>query len=537
MRAFRHGWSWVRVDPRGQIVRAELDDAAGWRERPPTPAHDGKGIVLLDAGHRWQAPLHASVAASGALAGFVPAFALIAKAKRFDDRFIAAMDRLAHRGLGPHIGWTALLATLRPRLAGNARALVDAARSFVGDEVAADGAERLAMRKWVRDFERDPMRSRPIGFYAESDDLARLFKHDRLLQTELAPHDADAIAGALGAERDSYGALLALAETVTGPRAIGSVEDRTADKRALLPASDSIEGRMIKELFSSRPVPDGFRVVEELVARIRDGRIDTTPRPGDGWYAYKQHAIAALLRPETPGLEIGPKYRRELEETFAALFALNRESHAKQLEIPAAAGKPPLTIAPEFSVEPLPELYARIAAAYRFVREALSALVGEDGLRSVELDGLDAFDALVDIEALFLGAEATARAELGQPTIDVTSRARFATFARDAIGDPDLAYDLRVAVPLYKDLGRERVRIVATVGLETRTLLFDWVIRPDVQVLGAHDEPRFTDSKVSILSPITIECDVRVPPTRDELREICEREGQPEAIREALIAR
>lgn len=511
VRAFRHHSSWVRVDPRGQKVRAELDEAASGAE----------------GSH-----LRACVAQAN-VRGFVPALALAAKAKRFDDRFVAAMDLHAHEG-DRHLGWRALLGVLRSRVGGSARGRIDAAISFVGEPPATDGAERLAMRKHLRDFERQPFGSRPIGFYAESEQLSRLFRHDRFLQSRLGPEEARAFAAALGAEAPSYRRLLRLAEIVTGPRALGSVEDE-AEAHALLPPSDSLEGRLIKELFGNRPVPEGWALAEELVARVRDGRLDTTPRPNDGWYAYKQHALAACLTPDTAGLEVGPRYRAELEALFSALFALNRETHVKQLDC-FAVGPTPLVVAPQFSVEPLPALYGRTAAAYAFVRAALTELLGEDVLRSVHVDGLDAVDALVDMETLFSGAAATARAELGQPGDDPASRARFAGFARSLETDPDLDHDLRVAVPLYVDEPRQRIRIAATVGLEARTLRFEWVERPSVEVFGERIEPRFEDSVRTILTAITLECDVRVPPTREELRAICDRERDPTAIRAALVA-
>lgn len=519
----------MRVDPRGQVVRAEMDDVDTTFALPPFV--DADPCVQET---RWQGTLHPSVASTGALSGFVPAFALVAKAKRFDDRFVAAMDRVAHDGLGARPGWRGLLPTLYPRLSGHARALVDAARSFVGLEEAKEGPERLAMRKLLRDFERDPFRSRPIGFYAESDALSRLFKHDRMLQSELAPDVAAALAAALGADADSYRFLLKLVEIVTGPRAMGSVEDSGASRQALLPPSDSLEGRLMKELSSNGRAPEGFRVIDELVARIRDGRLDTHPRAEDGFYAHKQHAMSALLAPDTPGLEVGPKYRKALEELFAALFTLTRETHVKQLE-GIVAGPPPLTIRPHFSVEPLPELYARTAASYRFLREALTTLVGEADLRAVALDELDAVNALIEMESLFLGAEATARAELGQESGQLAHRARFAAFARDAERDPDLGLDVRVAVPLYQD-ARGRVRIAAVLGLETRKLRFSFVRPPKVEVSGEAGSPMFIDSTRTILAPITLECDVRVPPTREELRAICDREKSPDAIRAALIA-
>src|SRR5262245_44499437 len=150
MRSFRQAESWVRIDPRGQVVHAEL------------------GVMRSST-------LAASVAEGGAIEGFLPAFALIAKAKRFDDRFVATIDRAAHAGIGPTRGWRSLLATLRARVQGSARGLLDAASSYLGAPAPTEMPERLAAMKWRRPFEEDAFRSRPIGFYAESEELSKLF--------------------------------------------------------------------------------------------------------------------------------------------------------------------------------------------------------------------------------------------------------------------------------------------------------------------------------------------------------------------------
>lgn len=556
-RTFLYGSQRVVVDRSQQVIRADLDDAGDFEEwrRTRAPASEAprpvesKEIEVISVPRQYAAPIHPSVSRAGVDATFTPLFALIAKAKKFDDRFYAALETVLHDGAGEHPGLHELLDAIRVRLPTGtpARGLLDAAKHLAGAELPEEGQARLRARKWLAGFLPDAKKSRPIGFYAESEELQRIFRHDRLLQSELEPDDANALADLIDLApdlRQRYRDHLRIVETLTGPRALASVEDRFAARRALIPPSESAEGRVVKELFGGRSVPPDFHLGRELVERIRGGRLATTPRSGDGWYAHQFHAIAALLSPDTEGLEIGPRYRQELVETFLALFALNRETHAKQLESPAAGGRP-LVIAPELTLEPLPELYARIASAYRFVRGALAALLGEEVLRGVELerDGIDLFDGIVQMETLFLGAEATARAELGRPMADRdAARACFRAWQLGSANDPDVNHDLRVAVPLWFDVERKTVRIAATLGLETRTLKLEWIVRPKVEVLGESrlpwpTVPQFDEAHRTILSPLTIECDVREPPSRDELRAICDREHHPDAVRSALEAR
>jgi hypothetical protein len=71
------------------------------------------------------------------------------------------------------------------------------------------------------------------------------------------------------------------------------------------------------------------------------------------------------------------------------------------------------------------------------------------------------------------------------------------------------------------------------VRVETRALELSWVKTPDVQ-MDAPGQPIFSDSGRAILSPVVVECDVASPPTREELRSVCDREKTPAAIRSAL---
>ncbi|MEM9862887.1 MAG: hypothetical protein AAF938_14910 [Myxococcota bacterium] len=78
--------------------------------------------------------------------------------------------------------------------------------------------------------------------------------------------------------------------------------------------------------------------------------------------------------------------------------------------------------------------------------------------------------------------------------------------------------------------------------MQTQKLAFEFVKRPEVRVYASESsdtdavEPLYASSAHMILSPITIECDVRDAPSREELRDICDSEKTPDKIRAALEA-
>lgn len=556
---FSHEGQRVVVDVAGQVVRAELDERAGWREEPPDgdgdedAGDDASGIRMLEAGHSWPAPMYRSAADAGLTADFTPLFALAIKGKAIDDHIYAAVEQWLHEGAGSTTGCYEWLAELRAQLepGTEVRGLFDAAAHLAGEPLPQAKAARLRARKWLAAFLRDKKQSTPVGIYEGSERLSAVFRHDRLLQSELSGEQAAVIRTTLSempALRAAYQRHLAIITRLTGPWAYPTVLDTEGYRFAVVPPSESPEGRLLKELLGATSVPDDFELGPELVARIRDGRLPTRPGDLDGWYAYQFHANAALLAPETRGLEVGERYRKELEETFQALFALTRETHVKQLEVTPVGGVP-LIISPRFTVEPVPAYYQRVGEAYRFLRCAMQEILG-DAVVCGPCDGLDGeslFDCLAGAEMLFHGASIVSRRELGQRVepcaVDHAAVAAFRSWQRRSERDEDLRADIRVAAPVFYDVERKTVRICATVGVETRTLGFEFVQRPEVTVHGtstspfANSEPVYDTSTQLILSPITIECDVRVPPTREELRRICDRHGSVAEIREALEGR
>jgi hypothetical protein len=274
-----HHWSGsdgrVIVERCGQGLRVELE------EPPAAPA-----------------PLHASVAAAGVAPGFTPLFALRALAKSFDDVLLARLESLAHEGAGMYPGLFATLATVRDVLppGSTARGLLDAAGVLVGDELPDDREAALRARKFLATFRQDRERSTPIGFYTKSPELSRLFQHDRLLQVALDDETADALERALSPQplREAYERHLALIAGVTN-RLVGPSVLQAGRGRSLLPASDSREKEIVESMFAASAPPPGFDLTREIVVRIRDGRFDTTPRNGEGFYVHQQHAAAALL--------------------------------------------------------------------------------------------------------------------------------------------------------------------------------------------------------------------------------------------------
>ena len=518
----------------------------GWRQ-------SGHRVIVERSGHGLRIeleepsdapePLHASVAAAGVDASFTPLFALRALAKSFDDMLLARLEVLAHEGAGTYPGLFATLESLREELPGgsSARGLLDAAGVLLGDEMPADRESALRARRFLATFRADRERSTPIGFYTKSPELSRLFQHDRLLQTELDDETADALASALARSplREAYARHLALIAGVTNQLASPSVIVYGRG-RAVLPPSSSREKELVESMFAASAPPPDFELTRELVARIRDGRLDTTPRNGEGFYVHQLHAAAALLRPETAGLEVGPRYVAYLEECFRGLFALTRESHVKQLGI-AAGCAPRLVVAPKVSLEPLPVHYARSADAYAFLRDVLVQSLGPEALEAPlgRGDARTIDDALRAMELLFRGAEAVAREELGHAGVDANARAWFRGWQARANEEPALREDLRIAVPLFSVPETKVHRIAVVRGVRKVRCHVRFAKEPRVRVIGPDADTAsvsFSSVVRELLVPETIELDVREIPTREVLRAACDREPTLEGLREALGA-
>ena len=256
--------------------------------------------------------------------------------------------------------------------------------------------------------------------------------------------------------------------------------------------------------------------------------------------------------PEAGKLRLAEDYRDDLKELFRSLLGSARETHVKQIES-AVGGGCPLVVRPHLTFEPLAEHYRRRAASYRFVRERLVVLLGEDVLLSRSRltprgeAGVPLLDELVTMEQLYTGAWAVVLDELGLAPEDAGSDGRWLLSCKAAArswasshrNDPDLAEDVRAMVPLFRDAGRDEFHVLAIVGYEQRNLRVGFVDRPAVSVRDARGravEPRISwyDSSYPLARPVTITCRTKRLLDRTQFRAVCDREVTAAAIRAAL---
>lgn len=488
---------------------------------------------------------------AGTSTTFVGAALLAHKAKQVDDGIVAALELAAQRGAGTMAGKYALLHGLLAHLKGEgeARATLDAASSLGGEHPCSPGRATA-----IRDaFLRDPFRSKPLGFYSWSDELSRLFRQDRLLQSDLsAAPDLGAVVDALRGDprlRADYEASLRLSERLTNGLVcadlrplLGSRGAAPARPTAFFPPSRSHETELLKRLYGDAPLPEDFDLAHALVASIRSGEIDLTPSETSGWYDIQTWALETLAAPEraveAKKLELDESYCARLEDLFRAAVAATRETHAKQLEGVVRGGASPrqlkLFIGPQLTVEPLVTYYQRRADSYRFVRAVIIEVFGEDalsmlhGLRPSGPLGQTIGHELTAMMHLFDGAAATAMRELGMPTEWDTSA--FEGW-RGGAGDPDVDADLRMMLPLFDDLERRQTKVWMLLGWSSISLDVSFATPPRVELLGgSRVNVELTSESYTVPTPVMVEAYVSRLLDRDAFRAHCEKHVTVEAI-------
>lgn len=526
--------------------------------------HRDGSVLRLAVDDPFSAELAPRARDQGQVGGFVSAAVLAVKAKQVDDGLYAAVELATHSGAGMFRGKRALIDELLARLAshvgdvgGEARATLDAAASIGHGRPASPGRAEAVRAEFLA----DELRSKPIGFYTWSEELSRIFREDRLLQTDVSgAGDLAQVAQALHGDpllRASYEACLRLPERLTNMlagadlRAAMSALDAGRPVEALrptafFPPSIAHETQLVKRLFGDRPIPADFDLSKTLVRAVRSGEVDLTPRDTSGWYDVQTWALEPLVAPEraleAKSLELDPSYAAHLEELFRGILTATRETHIKQLEIPlegcAAPRVTKLFVRPHLTVEPLVTFYQRRADAYRFVRAVLVETFGEDGL--AEMRGLrngapvqQSLDAeLTSMIHLFDGAAATAMRELGMPTTwDTTA---FESW-RGGKGDPDVDADIRTMVPVFFDLARRKTKVWMILGWSRHSLRASFAKPPRVEVLGkSKAEIELASSWDPLPTPVMVEAYVSRILDRDQFRAHCDRFRTPDAIVGAL---
>ena len=311
-------------------------------------------------------------------------------------------------------------------------------------------------------------------------------------------------------------------------------------------------------------IPDGFELADEMVRRIQAGTLDLTPRPDSGWYDYQTWALEPLVAPErmpeAAHLKLDESYKKELVKLFKALLALTRETHIKQLEVPAAgaAAPPPgivLHLRPRLSQEPLATFYLRRALSYRFVRGVLVGAFGAEGVSAMKrITAAGPVNVPLDrelalLEALFYGAYASAALELGMTPEEHDDlgwglRRSLAVYrAWDPATDPDAGRDVRMMVPVFYDVERRKTKVWAVLGVTTRPLETWFATPPKLESVtddaGAAVDPsqvqlELESAEFTVAYPVMAEVYVDRILDRTEFRALCDRYKTAEAILEHL---
>ncbi len=321
-----------------------------------------------------------------------------------------------------------------------------------------------------------------------------------------------------------------------------------------------------KQYCGEEPPPN---LLDALVSAIRSGALDVAPEADAGWYDHQLYALETLLLPErgpeSQHLLLTVGYKKKLIETFKSILIQNRETHVKQASFSiggAAIGGPvaPVDIYPLLPAEPFPTFYLRSGRAYRFLKTFLTATLGpatladtqrvlETGARgttslAAELDekiallyglyfmtadavGMARDEGLLSEELAAIDAEAATTA----------ARAWLATWRSDA----DVLRDPRVIIPVFMDVGTNLTTYWAVIGVKTLKMRAEFVPghEPDVTPtscwtgkIDRHDYTFLVEETTEVRLPTA-----RPPPTRNELRAICDAHATKAAIVTALEAR
>jgi hypothetical protein len=551
----------VTLDTSSQVLRLDIPDDYRFDFR--------------SKGNSDEPRLYPSFAEAGLNASkFAPAAVLALKAKQFDDGLYASVEMAADSGLGRLAGKKDFLFRLLQAVADNeptAASLLTAAARLVDQRVHVSTEVAYQAEALQREFLADELRSKVLGFYAWNEELAQVFRRDRMLQTEVQEAAARAMATVLSRNDEllrAYTSHLHLAEQLTGPLARTDLrelsramtEGRTthcARGASLFPPSTAHETELIKKLYGDQPIPEGFDLGDEMVKRLRAGILDLKPNPASGWYDHQTYALQALAglegMPEGKHLTLDESYRAELAGLFKALIALTRETHIKQLELGicgAVLGPRPvkvkLYIAPDLTLEPLATYYLRRARSYLFVREVLERSFGPEGLekmRRLTADGpvnLPLGEEIHLMHALFHGAYLQACGEIGmtpgsEPELgndeDVNAhRAIFKAWLASIRKDPDLGKDVRMMVPIFYDLGRQETKVWMILGVATKPLRVSYATPPIVKGITGPDGKEVKSCDIEVNFSVdyhqtayfaTAEVYVKRLLDRAEFRELC----------------
>ena len=511
-------------------------------------------------------------------------------AKQFDDGLYAAVDLRCFRGeLGLAPAAPDFIRSVFGRLpqGSPARPFLAAALELAGKEVNLKADEHSKKKSFLRNFDGDKARSKPIGFYNWTPELQQVWRFYRFLQRQFCQGPLDiprAVAAVLKNNPDlleQYRAINGFYGRLTNPRIclpvdvlIGTNEnlEQLAKKHgarreavAIFPPSTSRETELFDILFPIFLPPD-VNLMAELIRRIRSGEVNLAPREDDGWYQYQVYALETMLLPsrgqEKEKLLLTAKYKKRLVEAFKALITKRRETHVRQLAMSEGLCEQALgegEVCPRLRLEPCVTFYLRTARAYAFLQNFLLVTVGE--ARLTKMHGMkkggkrepNLTEELGAIRQRSYGFYLVACEDIGmkpqflkdEPVAQDAAKKAALAWLKNLPNDPDLACDTRVSVPLYIDPLRNKTRLWATLGVRLAHLEACYARPPKVRPKEGGGEWQEVDSYQLGASRYVIPVDEFAEfeiegsnaLTRAELRAVCDQYETREDIVRALTAR
>ncbi|MCX6878571.1 MAG: HEAT repeat domain-containing protein [Verrucomicrobia bacterium] len=483
-----------------------------------------------------------------------------------DYRLHAALELALDRD--PTIGrrvllrqWLAATLAHRQQAPPAARPAYDRAIHYLATAVLIQGDEPQVPADLARPTVAEAPHDPPLGPWATSPELGLIWRRDRFLSNGL-PLDDDTAAAAVavlartqpagwqqqsavsqvlygkpaGLTFESLAARLARFPDadLTGPAAVACVRaagDSSSPAPAALAFATTPEHAVLEPL--------GMKAWDDplgtLIAAIRAGKISLEPGPDAGFYRHRWFALETLAAPgkapESYKLQLSADYQRRWQRAFAAGFAEGRSGFVKRLPITVLGmsdpGTIPLDVAPEFSAEPAPIVYLRLARAYRMLADGLAAANGEIWRELRDADGNPvAAELQRKIERLY-GLAAKVYREVGHPLPLLENETQLDFAAAEAAAaewlaglesDPDVTRDARLLVTLASD-GCGSYRCPAVLGVRLEPVVYSWLEEPEV---SGNIKPRFVPARYWLASPIPATLTVTKIPTPAEFRHQCD---------------
>jgi hypothetical protein len=318
--------------------------------------------------------------------------------------------------------------------------------------------------------------------------------------------------------------------------------------------------------------------MNDLIRAIRSGALDLSPKEDSGWYDYQIHALETLLVPEKgqegDKLLLTKKYKERLIEAFRTMLTKKRELHVKQVEIVATLGATRregyVAISPDLSLEPTATYCLRTARGFRFVLDAVEALLGKDALDRIQLDeGGSLRQEGERMVRLYYGLYLQVCDDIGMkpqfmkdeitPDMLRAAQERAAAWLKQYPEEKSFKEDVRYVVPALANMSRTRVKYWMTTGIRLQKIKAYYVRGPRARLVeegsgkvvadfstesGVGEVPtvwwqyRLVPSEYFLPVEVFAEAEGPANPmTREEFRALCDRLGSKEAIIRAVEGR